>query len=75
MESNHIFVTKNQYRLRLLHCYEASNNQIVAVVQIVIKRVRAKFSVRYLACNPRILQDIHPVDACKISFMANLEND
>ena len=73
--SEAVFITKNQYRLRLLHCYEAGNNQVVAVVQVVIKRVRAKFSVRYLACNPRILQDIHPVDVCKISFIANLEND
>lgn len=73
--SEAVFVTKNQYRLRLLNCYESSNKQAVAVVQVIIKRVKAKFSVRYLACNPRILQDIHPVDVCKISFIANIEND
>lgn len=70
-----VFVTKNQYSLRLLHCYKATNNQIIGIVQVVIKRVKAKFSIRYLACNPRILQDIHPVDVCKISFIANIENE
>jgi uncharacterized integral membrane protein (TIGR00697 family) len=70
-----VFVTKNQYRLRLLHCYISANNQVVAVVQVVIKRVKAKFSVRYLASNNRILEDIHPVNACKIAFIANLENE
>lgn len=70
-----IFVTKNQYRLRLLYSYEGDNSQIIGIVQVVIKRVKAKFSIRYLACNPKILNDIHPVEACKISFIANVEND
>ncbi|STX81555.1 conserved hypothetical integral membrane protein [Legionella busanensis] len=68
-----IFVTKNQYRLRLLHCYE-DNNQVIGIIQVVIKRVKARFSIRYLACNPKILSDIHPVEVCKITFIASVEN-
>jgi uncharacterized integral membrane protein (TIGR00697 family) len=73
--SEAIYITKNQYRLRLLHCYNSHENQIVAVIQVVIKRVKAKFSIRYLASNAKILRDIHPVNACKIAFIANLENE
>ncbi|MDP3268069.1 MAG: queuosine precursor transporter [Legionella sp.] len=70
-----VFVTKNQYKLKLLHCYIANNDQIVAMMQVAIKRVKVKFSLRYLACNPKILQHIHPVEVCKISFIANIGND
>ncbi len=73
--SEAIYITKNQYRLRLLHCYNSHDNQIIAVIQVVIKRVKTKFSIRYLASNAKILRDIHPVNACKIAFLANLENE
>lgn len=70
-----VYITKNQYKFRLLDCYQASNNQVVALIQIATKRIRAKFSIRYLATTPKILQDIHPLDVCKITFIANLENE
>ncbi|MEO8402587.1 MAG: queuosine precursor transporter [Gammaproteobacteria bacterium] len=70
-----VFVTKNQYKLRLLHCYEAKNNKIIAIIQVVIKRVKGKFSIRYLAYNSRILREIHPVNACKLAFIANIEGE
>ena len=69
-ESN--FVTNKQYRLRFLDCYTASNNQIIAIIQVVTKRVKIKLSIRYLASNKNLLQDIHPISSCKLSFIANV---
>jgi uncharacterized integral membrane protein (TIGR00697 family) len=70
-----VFVTKNQYNIRLLYYYEAENKKVIAVIQVAIKRVKAKFSIRYLASNSKILQDMHPVTACKIAFIANIEGE
>lgn len=67
-----IFVTNKQYRLRFLDCYTASNNKIIAIIQVAIKRVKIKLSVRYLASNKNLLQDLHPVSACRIAFIANI---
>src|SRR3990167_738066 len=72
-ESN--FVTNKQYRLRLIDCYTASNNKIIAIIQVAIKRVKIKLSVRYLASNKNLLQDVHPVSACGITFIANIAED
>ena len=70
-----IFVTKRQYRLRFLHYYIAKNNQAIAVIQVIIKRIKVKFSLQYLASNKYLLQDIHPVDASRISFITNFDNN
>lgn len=70
-----IFVTKNQYRLRYLDSYQASNKKIIAIMQVAVKRVKIKFSIRYIASNKSILQEIHPVSVCKLSFIANTEDE
>ncbi len=70
-----VYVTKNQYKLRLLHCYEAKNRKIIAIIQVVIKRVKGQVSIKYLANNRKILQEIHPINACKIAFIANIEGE
>ena len=69
------FVTNKQYRLRFLDCYTASNNKIIAIIQVVTKRVKIKLSIRYLASNKNLLQDIHPVSSCKLAFIANIEEE
>ncbi len=67
-----VFVTNNQYRLRFLDFYRHKrSDQFIAVLQVIIKRIKIKLSLKFLASNKYLLQDIHPVDACRISFLAN----
>jgi hypothetical protein len=71
-----IFVTSHQYRLRFLHYQQQKKHrQIIASIQVIIKRIEIKLSLRYLASNKFLIKDIHPVDACRIAFISCFENN
>ena len=70
-----IFITGHQYRLKFIDCYSASNHKTIAIIQVVMKRIKIKLSVNYLASNQKLLADLHPVSACKIAFISNTEDE
>lgn len=68
-----IYITKNQYKLRLVNINQSKNGKLLATVQVIIKRAKIKLGLQYLVTNKALVKEFHPVDASRIAFLANLE--
>ncbi len=69
-----LYVCKKQYRVKFLNCKINKKGVAFAIIQIALKRSKIKLSFNDFYSNKNLLSELHPVDAGKVSFLANLDN-
>jgi uncharacterized integral membrane protein (TIGR00697 family) len=68
-----LFVTEKQYKLKFKAYYINKKKQIIVVFQVANKRAKVKIKLTNITANKKMLEELHPVDVCRVGFLKSLE--
>jgi uncharacterized integral membrane protein (TIGR00697 family) len=70
-----LYVSKNQYRVKFLHWRSNKKCGAFVFIQVALKRSKIKMNLSEFYSNKSLLEELNPVDAGKVSFLANLDSN